>query len=75
MGSKIQEAMLRISTDMAGPISKSQTGGNKHRGRWRGDLHTHRFMGLRTALHTKSTYTICTVPGSGLHVRGSDLFV
>ena len=41
----------------------------------REDLHTHRFLGLRTVLHTKSTYTMCTVPGSDLHIRGSCLFV
>ena len=39
------------------------------------DSHTHGFMGLRMILHTKSTYTICTVPGSHLHVCRSCLFV
>ena len=41
----------------------------------REDLHTHWCMGLLTVLHTKSTYTICTVPGSYLPIRGSCLFV
>ena len=30
------------------------------------DFKTHDFWGYRTLLHSESTYTICTVPGSDL---------